>query len=208
MITTLAGLTGMGWSQTVIWTNPITDNNPSLFNPFTTGDVVVSGLTVSGIGRGVGMNGISAAMGRDRYNATGWDTAALDPVGYYSFTLTPASGREIDFTSFTYTGQASGSGPTSFAFRSSLSNFTTNIGAPMATGATINLTSPIYQNITTPISFRLYGWAAASGQGTFSVNDFRFNGAVPVPEPNAIVIGMAGLAFIFRRSRKRSCRIL
>jgi hypothetical protein len=161
-----------------IFDNPITDPNPSAFNPFTSGQNVNSNITVSGIGRGAGIN---ANAGSNRYNANSWNTGDIDLSAYFEWILTPNFGQRIDFTDFVYTGQASGTGPTSFAFRSSVDNFTSDIGAPIATGATITLTDADYQNITSGITYRLYAWGASSTAGTFSINDFTFNGAVTLP---------------------------
>jgi autotransporter-associated beta strand protein len=96
----------------------------------------------------------------------------------FTFTLTPNSGYEIDFTDFVFTGQASGTGPASFAFRSSLDGFTGDLGTPVANGATIDLSNPGFQGIESSIEFRLYGWGASGSGGTFSVNNFTFNGGI------------------------------
>lgn len=172
----VCSISSMGFLQgAIIWSNPITGTNPNTSNPYTTGQTFDSDLTVSGIGRGTGIIGTNA---NDRYNANSWNTGSLDTDAYFTFTLTPDSGFEIDFTSFAYTGSASGTGPTSFAFRSSLDSFATSIGSPTAGGTTIALSSPTYQNITSAIEFRLYGWGASAATGTFSINDFTFNGDV------------------------------
>lgn len=162
------------WGQS-IFTNPITGINPNLANPYTTGQTVDANIAVSGIGRGSGITGANA---NDRYNANGWNSASFDSNDYYEFILTPNAGFEIDFVSFIYTGQRSGTGPTSFAFRSSFDSYTADIGTPSATGATISLSAAAYQNITTAITFRIYGWGASASGGTFSINDFTFNGTV------------------------------
>jgi len=173
-----------------IWTNPITGTNPNTSNPYTTGQTFDANITVSGIGRGAGATGTNA---NDRYNANSWNTVGIDLTAYFEFTLTPNVGCEIDFTSFVYTGQASGTGPTSFAFRSSVDAFASNIGAPTAGGTTISLAAGAYQNITTAITFRFYAFGASASAGTFSINDFTFNGLVtcgcsgPVAEPTAEV---------------------
>lgn len=159
----------------VIATNPITGTNPNTSNPYTTGQTVAPNLTFSGIGRGSGISGTNA---NDRYNATGWNTPALDANDYFTFTLTPATGYVLDLTSFAYVGQASGSGPTSFAFRSSLDGFSANIGSPTAAGTTISLTDAAFQGLSGPIEFRLYGWDASAAGGTYSINDFTFNGTI------------------------------
>jgi hypothetical protein len=158
-----------------IFNNPITGTNPNTANPYTTGQTVNANITVSGIGRGTGITGTNA---NNRYNANGWNSPTLNTADFFNFTLTPNAGFEIDFTNFVYVGEASGTGATSFAFRSSLDGFTSNIGTPTATGTTISLGAGTYQNINTSVEFRLYGWGASSGTGTFSVNDFTFNGTV------------------------------
>lgn len=181
----------------VIWTNPITGTNPNTANPYSTGQTVAANLTVSGIGRSAGITGTAA---NDRYNASSWDTVAIDLTAYFTFTLTPTSSYEIDYTDFVYTSQASGTGPTSFAVRSSRDSFVANIGTPVASGATISLTGAAFQNITTATEFRVYGFGASSSAGTFSVNSFTFNGEV-VPEPSTALLGGLGLLALLRRRR-------
>jgi fibronectin-binding autotransporter adhesin len=158
-----------------IFTNPITGTNPNTANPYTAGQTFNSNITVSGIGRGTGITGTNT---NDGYNATGWNSAALDTNDYYNWILTPNSGYKIDFTSFVYTGAASGTGATQVALRSSLDGYTTNIGTATITGTTISLSDPAYQGITSAIQFRLYGWAASAAGGTYRINDFTFNGTV------------------------------
>lgn len=158
-----------------IWTNPITDSNPSASNPFTAGQTVAANLSVSGIGRGPGLNGNA---GSNRYNALPW-SAALDANDYFYFTLTPNAGYKLNLTSFTYTGQASGTGPTQAAFRSSADSYGANIGSAGISSGTISLSAATYQNLTGAITFRFYAWGGSNpSAGTFSINDFTFNGTV------------------------------
>ncbi|MFC4723072.1 lamin tail domain-containing protein [Geojedonia litorea] len=188
----------IGYSQS-IFTNPISGINPNSDNPYTIGQLVDANINVSGIGRGAGINGVNT---NDRYNANSWNTGSIDLIAYFEFTLTPIAGYEIDFISFVYTGQASASGPTYFAFRSSLDGFISDIGAPIASGTTIDLSSVNYQNVTSSITFRFYGWGASASNGTFSINDFTFNGVVycteevsygniqfPTSSPQSITVG-------------------
>ncbi|RZJ68549.1 MAG: choice-of-anchor D domain-containing protein [Flavobacterium sp.] len=162
-------------SAQIIFTNPITGTNPNTANPYTTGQTVDANLTVSGIGRGTGITGVNT---NDRYNASGWNTSALDANDYFEFTLTPNSGYMVSFVSLLYTSQASGTGPTSFAVRSSVDGYAANIATPASTGATISLAAAAYQYRTTATTFRIYGWGASAVGGTFSINDFTFNGTV------------------------------
>jgi trimeric autotransporter adhesin len=184
----------------VLYTNPITDANPSATNPYTTGGTLLTGVTSTGIGRGTGLTASSA---QDRYSATAWTTSAsVDVNDYFAISLTPGSGLKLNFTNFIYTSQRSSNGPNSFVFRSSLDSFTANIGTPTSTGTTIDLSGALFQDIATTIEFRLYGFSAVTTAGTFSVNDFTFNGAV-VPEPSTWVGGglILGLAMLSQRKR-------
>jgi hypothetical protein len=167
-----------------IWTNPITDANPSASNPFVLGDVFDPNITVSGISRGPTIN---PNAGGNRYNATAWPVSPLgiDLGDYFSLTLTPNAGYEIDFTNWTFKAQVSATGPVSFAVRSSLDGFTSDIYNPvipntaLETGPYVaSLVAPGFQNITTPITFRIYGWGGTGAAGTFSINEFTFNGSV------------------------------
>ncbi len=157
-----------------IWTNPITGANPNNSNPYTTGDLKNANITVSGIGRGPGITGTNA---NDRYNANSWSiVSSIDTDDYFYFTLTPSAGYRINFSNFVYTSQSSATGPISFAIRSSLNQYQSNIGTPTSTGTTIDLSG--YQNISSGITFRIYAWGGNNVQGTFSINDFTFNGTV------------------------------
>ncbi len=173
VVVLLSGIGGA--SGAVIFTNPITGTNPNTDNPYTTGQTFDANITVSGIGRGAGIVGTDA---NNRYNANSWNTAAIDLTAYFTLTLTPKAGFEIDFTNFVYTGQASGTGPTSVAFRSSIDGFVGDIGAPTVGGTTISLAGAAYQDIVSATEFRIYGWGASGVGGTFSINDFTFNGTV------------------------------
>ena len=161
-----------------IFTNPINGTDPGLVNPFTSGQIVDPNITVLGIGR-LTVNGENL---NNVYNASNWTSATtIDLAQYFEFVLTPNSGYALNFVSFVYTGTVAASkSPQQFAFRSSVDNFSTNIGAPTGSGTTISLSGASYQNITSAIIFRIYGWAAKSS-GTpsqFGINDFTFNGTV------------------------------
>jgi autotransporter-associated beta strand protein len=164
---------GCGTPPVTIWSNTITGTDPGLTNPYTTGDVVTSNLTVSGIGRG----GVTGTAATNRYNTNNWPTGALDAAKYFEFTLTPAAGYVINFSSFIYTAQVSSGTPT-ITMRSSVDGYTANIGTPTVAGTTISLSGAAYQSISAPITFRIYANALAATTTTYSINDFSFTGNV------------------------------
>jgi hypothetical protein len=174
-----------------IFNNSINGDSPNELNPYTIGQFVDPNITVSGIGRG---NGIFGTNANNRYNARSWKSASLDSNAYFEFTLSPNTDRKIDFISFVYTGQVSANGPALFAFRSSIDGFASDIAMVTATGTTVSLGSAVFQNITSPITFRLYGWAANTGTGTFSVNDFQFNGVTSCVTPEIPVLSDSSLS--------------
>ncbi len=171
-----------GWSQT-IFTNPITGTDPSTANPFTTGQTTDPNVTASGIGRGPGINAVSAL---NRYNADGFATAStINLSDYFEFIITPNANYEIDFSSFAYTLRRSGTGPTTFVLRSSVDNFTADITTntfatsnTTATPFTASLSGSSFQNIGSAITFRLYGYGATAAGGTAGIDDFTFSGPV------------------------------
>lgn len=157
-----------------IWSNTITGADPGLTSPYNAGDVADPNVTVSGIKRGSGINGATAA---NRYNASNWSTTSLDANDYFEFTLAPNSGYEINLASFVYTGQLS-SGTAAVSFRSSLDGYSTNIGLPTTAGTSIDLSGLDYQGLACPLTFRFYAYSLAAPSTTFSINDFIFNGTV------------------------------
>lgn len=166
-----------------IWSDPITGTQPGNFQNFqsSSGTTVNPNISISGISKGSGLSGNNA---NDRYAADQWNLSSFDANDYFTFTLTPNANNpnyQLYFTSFTYSGQTSSQGPVNFAFRSSLDGFVSNIGSPTNSGATIDLSNIAYQRLTASIEFRLYAWGGSNNNGTFSVNNFSFNGFVKLP---------------------------
>jgi hypothetical protein len=174
-----------------IFSNSINGVNPNLQNPYKIGQIFDPTISVSGIARGTSLFGIDA---NNRYDAKSWGLATFDPNAYFEFIITPNSGKKIDFISFVYAGQISANGPTLFSFRSSVDNFTSDIGVVTATGATVSLLATAFQNSTSAIIFRIYGWGAPAGTGTFSINNFKFNGVVSCSKPQEVVLPTISLS--------------
>lgn len=182
-------------SAGLIVRNSIDGANPGVFSPFTAGQETGANVSAEGIGR-VGVSGDNAA---NAYRTGSWNVAALDTGRYVTFTITPTAGYAIDFSSFTYSGSATGSGPTSAAFRSSADGFTSNLGAASVAGATIDLST--LTKVTSTIEFRLYAWGAKNQSGTMGIDSFSFQGGVSaVPEPSALLLvgSVLGCGFMRR----------
>ncbi len=138
-------------------------------------------------------------------------------ASYVQFTVTPAALKELDYTSLTFSGRRSGSsvGTTTLTLRSSLDAYTGGLGSLGAAfnsdnnnnfiNATIALNSVAsLQNITTPVTFRLY--VNASGTGTtsgFALDDIRLSAEVStIPEPGSLaLLAMGGLMMLPRRRK-------
>lgn len=166
-------------AQTIIFKNDITHSDPSQFNPFSIGQVTDANITATGIGRGPGL---IASPSADIYRVTGWDTPAVDLTAYLEFTITPNTGFKINFSTQEFKCNLSGApNLTPYLIRSSLDNYTTNIPFSQATFAAptiVNLSAASFQNITTPITFRIYPFGGVGTTATFSINDFTFKGTV------------------------------
>lgn len=140
-------------------------------------------------------------------NSSGWTTAnAPDLASYYTFTLTPAAPTTLTGFSLSaarFDSQGINDGPTRFTLRSSLNNFTTDLGGGTLTAAFTSYSVPFATGTVAaaPVEFRLYGFAAGSDAGLFQVDNVTI-----VPEPattTALLAGAAGLSVLAVRRRTR-----
>jgi hypothetical protein len=183
------------WGQS-IFTNPITGTNPNTASPYTTNQVVAADMTVSGIGRG---SGINSENRNDSYYAKDFTNATtLDGNDYFQWTLTPNTCKRISFTQLALEIYKNGEGPRNLVLRSSLDNYASNISITTTNGTvssnvasvtadeatfslTANLSAAGFQNVNTAITFRLYGYNGegnTNGNRRMGVNNFTFSGTV------------------------------
>ena len=172
-----------------IWSNPIDGPDPSAAPPFTAGQTVDPNITVSGLNNGPGVSFNTAG---NRYNLKGW-SPGFDPNDYFTWTLTPNAGYAIFFQNLVFRAQSSGTGPNTYQLRSSADNFVSVIASFNV--PTSGSQSPVYtatlnaanlQNVTGPITFRMYAFGASGAGGTGSINEFSFNGSVSPVVTNSI----------------------
>ncbi|MDP2162177.1 MAG: GEVED domain-containing protein [Flavobacterium sp.] len=141
----------------------------------------------------------------------------INTTEYYQVTLTPTAGYALDLNTITFTIQRSGTGIRQYVVRSSLDSYANNLPASISpananlsveatnifqivdattaanNGSTITLDSS-YDAITTPITFRFYGFNAEANTGTFSIDNVAFNGEMvfactPPLTPSGVISG-------------------
>lgn len=166
----------------------------------TVGSSLVAGLAVGDLTRGSGINVSSTA---NSMNSSSWTTSnTIDSNDYYQFSLAPTAGYAVSFASVAFAERRSSTGIRTFELRSSLDGFATAIpgtitGVPdddSVRDQSLLLGAP-FTNLTTEVTFRLYGYSAESGGGTWRLqNHSTFGGLVldgtvtAVPEPATFAI--------------------
>ncbi|KLU06864.1 hypothetical protein RISK_001178 [Rhodopirellula islandica] len=193
-------------------------------SPFSAGQVTDPNITSTGVSRiGYSLNGggfvggDSALVGGDYRNFAGSGNINSS-TRYFEFNIQPVTGYEVDLTDFTYEGFVTLSGsstiePDIFQLRSSRDSYATQIPGANLLGTTIDLSDTEFQDLTSPVNFRLYIQSSdpsANPSSTYNLDSFAFNGTVSaVPEPSSMALlafGGAGLAWRRRKSKKNSAR--
>lgn len=121
---------------------------------------------------------------------------------YYQVTITPNPGRSLSLSSLTFRFQRSATGARHAIVRSSRDAYAANLAASISPantnlsvaatnrfqmvdgvtlaqdGCTVTLGGAAFTNLTTPVTFRIYGINAEGSAGTFSIDNVVFNGSV------------------------------
>jgi uncharacterized protein len=165
---------------------------------------------------------ITPASNGNRFGGSGWfntgNTAggstlseAISGNDYIQFIVTPNSGFSFTPSSFTFIWDRSGTGPQNVTLRSSFDGFTSDLGTLTglvsggnATTTTRTITISGLSNITSAITFRLYGYGgtATGGTGGFdcasSLNNVILNGTTATAGPtlSATPNSITGLSYI------------
>lgn len=160
-----------------------------------------SNVTASTLTRGSGITAVSA---NNAFESSGWTTAtSVDLNDYYGFTLMPDAGFMMTLTDISFGEKRDNDGILKFEIRSSLDSFAAAIAGTVTTigpgsGAntwTFGLGSA-FQDLTTAVGLRIYGYDADNAGGTWRLQNFGtndglvVNGSVAaVPEPAAFLFG-------------------
>ncbi|MBC8140674.1 MAG: hypothetical protein H7Y38_04455 [Armatimonadetes bacterium] len=144
-------------------------------------------------------------------------TSAITQASYAGFTITPSAGFTLNLTDLSTWVRAQND-PKTFALMSSLTGFAptdTVLATSVADGnagvrQTADLTSPVFQGVTTPVEFRWYIFHP-SGSGDFqargfgnwdnnAANNMILTGTVAsaavVPETGTVTLALGGLALL------------
>jgi PKD repeat protein len=141
--------------------------------------------------------GTGATQGDTAYSQL---TGTLSTSTYYQVSVDPDFARAMSLTGLTFAAGRTATGPRTFAVRSSVDNYSSNLAAsvvPMgtalsvqgsntfffnadtsgtATGCTITLPVPPYTHLSTPVTFRIYAWNAEDADGSFAVDSLTLKG--------------------------------
>jgi len=152
-------------------------------------------------------------------NTTATAAGAIANSDYFKFTLTPNATFLANLTDlfFDYsgTGNMSVFNTSTFFVRSSADSFAADVGTTVSAGQaggasvfrrqTISLTGSSFQNLTAPITFRIYvmNSVTANADGVARLDNITLNGAIaPIPEPSSLaLVGSLVVLALLRRRR-------
>ena len=165
-------------------------------------------LTGTNLFRGAG---IAWNDGGD-FNSKGWDEASLSAAetanDYVEWGFIVPGGKQVTVSNLYIRYDRSNTGPPELEIQ--VNGTTIHTNAAVSTSSTnheITGLAPTLNGLTGYVMFRLYGWNASSGVGTFDIEDTSAwdgsNGLIVdgyvIPEP--AIFGLIGLALLFYRRK-------
>ena len=124
------------------------------------------------------------------YQATNWPRATVDtpppnPLGdYFAYTVTPQPGFQLSLTSIMLDERRTAEGIRNFEVRSSLDNYASALSTFTVPNDSLfrsNQTTTLgtsFNNLSSPIIFRIYGYNAGAANGSWRVDNVRTLGDV------------------------------
>jgi len=183
------------------------DSDPdSVAGDFTDGP----GLTTTALDTGVGNPSPSWRVGQG--DTTDSLSGAKSGDDYASITITPATGKQIDFTQFSL--DVAKDGPSadnkaSIQVEASTNGFSSSVFVGELTGVGGNtssftegdftITDSALQGVGGATEFRIYIWDAGATSGGVFIDNAQVQGTV-IPEPASLgLLGLGGLMMLSRR---------
>lgn len=148
------------------------------------------GVTATGITRGPG---VTFASGTN-FSSQGWSTDyyTINQTDYVQFGVSPISGFQVSLTHLMINFVRDAAGPKRIEVRSSLDNYSTAVYSDAAIGTSNNSASfslgSQFQNLTSPVTFRIYGHRATSSTGI--LRSSAYSGYTKVLLPSGALAGV------------------
>ncbi|SOD88372.1 endonuclease/exonuclease/phosphatase family protein [Spirosoma fluviale] len=145
---------------------------------------------------------VAGSGGGRAYTGTGWNVTSPDANKYIQVSLGPVASYTMALSQLSFDEQRSGTGPTTWTLRSSLDNFATDINttptsttSPTSNGSftsrVVSLSAnAAFQNLSAPVTFRIYGYGASGSGGTWRFDNITVNGTVGPLDPTAPLISV------------------
>lgn len=173
------------WGQLLTWDTAGNIGNEAT-EPSTFNNVKIAPASLT---KGAGIGNASVA---NRFGGVTWSLSlslAVSGNDYIEFTVTPDSNFSFTPTSFEFIWDRTSNGAINATLRSSLDNFTTNLGTVTGMGigeyTTIRtITISGLTEISVPTTFRLYGYGGFSGAASAG-----FGSGPGSPSPNIVLNG-------------------
>ncbi|RYY67441.1 MAG: T9SS type A sorting domain-containing protein [Chitinophagaceae bacterium] len=146
---------------------------------FSFGSVSYNGLTCNSSGNSGGVQALSVS--------TTWP-AAFDNTKYIEFTVSPAAGWRINPTALAFEIYRSTNGATSYAVRSSVDGFASDIVSGTTNTSATATVLPLpaaFLGRTGATTFRLYGWGGTSGD--LRLDNLMLRGYAGIPLPVSLI---------------------
>ena len=128
----------------------------------------------------------------DVFQSKDWNSGgSIDLTQYNEFTVTAGQGHSLTLSSLSFVQYINQIGSTTWALRSSVDNYATDIAsalAPLSSQSTTVLLSPLsFTNITT-VTFRLYLTGVNSNGTRWVIDDVNLNGIVSLNATTVIIV--------------------
>jgi hypothetical protein len=185
-----------------------------------------TGATLAALSRG---SSLTAVSGANSFNSSGFTTSATPDLigGFFQFAITPDPDYIMTLSELAFSERRSSTGVGSFELRTSLDSFATSIFLFDVPDNTANRRHTIalptsFQNLTSSVTFRLYGYDAEATSGTWrlGISSGDANSGIPAnlslsgdlvltPEPTSLTLfGVGSLLVIGGRIWRSRCRML